>query len=143
MVLPLITSIPRCLRHGAPVLRIAYGIGCTTEVTRVVIPYTRIGIMGGVMLGLGRALGETIAVTFAQQRITGPAVCAGNDDLRDHRQRIHRSGRRPHTSLVALGLICSSSPSYPAIARYMLMRIDARAGLTDVDSYIASPEPQA
>ncbi len=44
----------------------AYGLGCTTwEVVRyVVIPYTRVGIVGGVMLGLGRALGETMAVTF-------------------------------------------------------------------------------
>ena len=50
-----------------PVLKeAAYGIGCTTwEVVRnVVIPYTRVGVIGGIMLGLGRALGETMAVTF-------------------------------------------------------------------------------
>ena len=44
----------------------AYGIGCTTweVVWNVVLPYTKIGVMGGIMLGLGRALGETMAVTF-------------------------------------------------------------------------------
>ena len=44
----------------------AYGVGCTTwEVVRyVVLPYARVGVIGGVMLGLGRALGETMAVTF-------------------------------------------------------------------------------
>ena len=44
----------------------SYGIGCTTWETiwHVVLPYTRAGVMGGIMLGLGRALGETMAVTF-------------------------------------------------------------------------------
>ncbi|MFM7341974.1 MAG: ABC transporter permease subunit, partial [Betaproteobacteria bacterium] len=44
----------------------AYGLGCTTwEVVRkVVLPYTQKGVIGGVMLGMGRALGETMAVTF-------------------------------------------------------------------------------
>ncbi|TIW23877.1 MAG: phosphate ABC transporter permease subunit PstC, partial [Mesorhizobium sp.] len=68
MVLPFITSITKDVFDTVPAVlkESAYGIGCTTwEVTRrVTIPYTRVGIMGGVMLGLGRALGETMAVTF-------------------------------------------------------------------------------
>src|SRR5206468_1017636 len=68
MVLPFITSISRDVFDAVPpVLKeAAYGIGCTTwEVVRyVVLPYTRVGVIGGVMLGLGRALGETMAVTF-------------------------------------------------------------------------------
>src|SRR5262249_21893081 len=68
MVLPFVTSISRDVFEAVPpVLKeAAYGIGCTTwEVVRyVVIPYTRVGVIGGVMLGLGRALGETMAVTF-------------------------------------------------------------------------------
>ena len=68
MVLPFITSISRDVFDAVPpVLKeAAYGLGCTTwEVVRnVVIPYTRVGVIGGVMLGLGRALGETMAVTF-------------------------------------------------------------------------------
>src|SRR5947199_900422 len=68
MVLPIITSISRDVFETVPDMlkEAAYGVGCTTwEVVRfVVIPYTRIGLLGGVMLGLGRALGETMAVTF-------------------------------------------------------------------------------
>ncbi|HLQ89640.1 MAG TPA: phosphate ABC transporter permease subunit PstC, partial [Xanthobacteraceae bacterium] len=68
MVLPFITSISRDVFEAVPpVLKeAAYGIGCTTwEVFRnVVLPYTRVGVIGGFMLGLGRALGETMAVTF-------------------------------------------------------------------------------
>src|SRR5262244_1878680 len=68
MVLPFVTSISRDVFDAVPpVLKeAAYGIGCTTwEVVRyVVLPYTRVGVIGGVMLGLGRALGETMAVTF-------------------------------------------------------------------------------
>src|SRR6266496_4813588 len=68
MVLPFITSVSRDVFEAVPpVLKeAAYGLGCTTwEVVRnVVVPYARVGIVGGIMLGLGRALGETMAVTF-------------------------------------------------------------------------------
>src|SRR5262245_55937017 len=68
MVLPFITSISRDVFEAVPpVLKeAAYGVGCTTweVVWHVVVPYTRVGIIGGVMLGLGRALGETMAITF-------------------------------------------------------------------------------
>src|SRR5205807_4347070 len=68
MVLPFITSISRDVFDAVPPMlkESAYGLGCTTwEVARyVVLPYTRVGVIGGVMLGLGRALGETMAVTF-------------------------------------------------------------------------------
>src|SRR5438094_6454291 len=68
MVLPFITAISRDVFDAVPpVLKEAtYGLGCTTwEVFKyVILPYTRVGVIGGVMLGLGRALGETMAVTF-------------------------------------------------------------------------------
>ena len=68
MVLPFITSITRDVFDTVPpVLKEAtYGLGCTTGevVTKVVLPYSRVGVIGGIMLGLGRALGETMAVTF-------------------------------------------------------------------------------
>ncbi|HEY7991125.1 MAG TPA: phosphate ABC transporter permease subunit PstC [Stellaceae bacterium] len=68
MVLPFIASVMRdVFQTVPPMLReSAYGIGATTtEVVRdIIVPYTRTGIIGGVMLGLGRALGETMAVTF-------------------------------------------------------------------------------
>jgi phosphate transport system permease protein len=68
MVLPFIAAVMRDVFDVTPpILReSAYGLGCTTwEVIRnVVLPYTQTGVIGGIMLGLGRALGETMAVTF-------------------------------------------------------------------------------
>lgn len=68
MVLPFVAAVMRdVFEIVPPILReSAYGLGCTTwEVVRkVVLPYTQKGVIGGVMLGLGRALGETMAVTF-------------------------------------------------------------------------------
>ena len=82
MVLPFITSITReVFETVPPVLKeAAYGIGCTRweVMRRVVIPYTRVGIIGGVMLGLGRALGETMAVTF----VIGNATASCRSSLR-------------------------------------------------------------
>jgi phosphate transport system permease protein len=68
MVVPFITSVMRdVFEIVPPVLKeSAYGIGCTTweVVTRIVLPYTQAGVVGGIMLGLGRAFGETIAVAL-------------------------------------------------------------------------------
>jgi phosphate transport system permease protein len=68
MVLPFVAAVMRdVFEIVPPVLReSAYGLGCTTwEVVRhIVLPYTQKGVIGGIMLGLGRALGETMAVTF-------------------------------------------------------------------------------
>ncbi len=68
MVLPFVAAVMRdVFEITPPILReSAYGLGCTTwEVVRkIVLPYTQKGVIGGVMLGLGRALGETMAVTF-------------------------------------------------------------------------------
>lgn len=68
MVLPFIAAVMRDVFEIVPAIlrESAYGLGCTTSevVRRVVLPYTQKGVIGGVMLGLGRALGETMAVTF-------------------------------------------------------------------------------
>ncbi|MDR1888211.1 MAG: phosphate ABC transporter permease subunit PstC [Zoogloeaceae bacterium] len=68
MIIPFIAAVMRDVFETTPPLlkESAYGLGATTwEVVRhVVLPYTRIGVLGGIMLGLGRALGETMAVTF-------------------------------------------------------------------------------
>ena len=68
MVLPFITAISRDVFLTVPVLlrESAYGMGMTTweVVWKIIVPYTRVGLVGGIMLGLGRALGETMAVTF-------------------------------------------------------------------------------
>jgi phosphate transport system permease protein len=68
MVIPFIASVMRDVFEVTPALlkESAYGLGATTweVVWKVVLPYTKTGVVGGVMLGLGRALGETMAVTF-------------------------------------------------------------------------------
>ena len=68
MIIPYISAVMRDVFEITPTLlkESAYGVGCTTwEVMwNVVLPYTKAGVVGGVMLGLGRALGETMAVTF-------------------------------------------------------------------------------
>jgi len=68
MIIPFIAAVMRDVFEVTPVLlkESAYGLGSTTweVVSKVVLPYTKSGVMGGIMLGLGRALGETMAVTF-------------------------------------------------------------------------------
>ena len=68
MVIPFIASVMRDVFEVTPPMlkESAYGLGATTweVVRRVVLPYTKAGVVGGIMLGLGRALGETMAVTF-------------------------------------------------------------------------------
>jgi phosphate transport system permease protein len=68
MVIPFIAATMRDVFETVPAVykESAYGVGCTTwEVMRsIVVPYTRVSVVGGIMLGLGRALGETMAVTF-------------------------------------------------------------------------------
>lgn len=68
MIIPFIASVMRDVFEVTPVLlkESAYGLGSTTweVVSKVVLPYTKAGVIGGIMLGLGRALGETMAVTF-------------------------------------------------------------------------------
>ena len=84
MVLPFIAAVMRdVFAIVPPILReSAYGLGCTTwEVVRyIVLPYTQKGVIGGIMLGLGRALGETMAVTFVignSQRISESLFAPG------------------------------------------------------------------
>jgi phosphate transport system permease protein len=85
MVLPFIAATMRDVFMTVPPVykESAYGVGCTTwEVMRsIVLPYTRTSVVGGIMLGLGRALGETMAVTFVignTNRITANLFGSGN-----------------------------------------------------------------
>src|SRR4030095_5126182 len=68
MIIPFIASVMRDVFEVTPAMlkESAYGVGATTweVVWNVVLPYTKVGVVGGIMLGLGRALGETMAVTF-------------------------------------------------------------------------------
>jgi phosphate transport system permease protein len=137
MVLPFITSISRDVFTAVPpVLKeAAYGLGCTTwEVVRyVVLPYARVGVIGGVMLGLGRALGETMAVTFVignAHRISGSLLAPGTTISATIANEFTEAVGDLYTSaLIALGLILFVITFIVlAAARYMLMRLNARIG---------------
>jgi phosphate transport system permease protein len=113
MVIPFIASVMRdVFEIVPPVLKeSAYGLGATTweVVWNVVLPYTRVGVIGGVMLGLGRALGETMAVTFVignAYRIRASLFEPGNsiasalaNEFNEAADPVHRA------ALIELGLV--------------------------------------
>jgi phosphate transport system permease protein len=137
MVLPFITSISRDVFDAVPsVLKeAAYGVGCTTwEVFRnVVLPYTRVGVIGGVMLGLGRALGETMAVTFVignAHKISASVLAPGTTISATIANEFTEAVGDIYTSsLIALGLILFVITFIVlTIARLMLARLERRIG---------------
>ncbi|HEY8606327.1 MAG TPA: phosphate ABC transporter permease subunit PstC [Noviherbaspirillum sp.] len=113
MIIPFIASVMRDVFEIVPAVlkESAYGLGCTRwEVVRqVVLPYTKTGVVGGVMLGLGRALGETMAVTFVignAHKLSWSLFAPGNsiastlaNEFAEAESMLHQS------SLFALGLI--------------------------------------
>jgi phosphate transport system permease protein len=137
MVLPFVTSISRDVFDAVPAVlkEAAYGIGCTTwEVARnVVLPYARVGVIGGLMLGLGRALGETMAVTFVignAHRISASVLAPGTTISATIANEFTEAVSDLYTSaLIALGLILFVITFLVlAVARYMLQRIERRIG---------------
>jgi phosphate transport system permease protein len=137
MVLPFITSISRDVFETVPpVLKeSAYGMGCTTwEVTRaIVLPYTSSGIIGGMMLGLGRALGETMAVTFVignAHKISGSVLSPGTTISATIANEFTEAVGDLYTSaLIELGLILFVITFIVlAAARYLLMRLEQQKG---------------
>ncbi len=113
MIIPFIASVMRDVFEIVPTVlkESAYGLGCTRwEVVRkVVLPYTRNGVVGGVMLGLGRALGETMAVTFVignAHDLSWSLFSAGNSISSTLANEFNEATSELHlSSLYALGLI--------------------------------------
>jgi phosphate transport system permease protein len=137
MVLPFVTSISRDVFSAVPpVLKeAAYGLGCTTwEVARnVVLPYTRVGVIGGIMLGLGRALGETMAVTFVignAHKVSASIIAPGTTISATIANEFTEAVGDIYTSsLIALGLILFVITFIVlSFARYLLLRIERRIG---------------
>ncbi len=137
MVLPFITAISRDVFNTVPQLlkEAGYGGGCTTwEVVRfIVIPYTRVGILGGVMLGLGRALGETMAVTFVignAHKISASLLAPATTISAVIANEFTEAVSDLYTSaLIELGLILFVITFFVlAVARFMLMRLEHQAG---------------
>jgi phosphate transport system permease protein len=137
MILPFIASVMRdVFEIVPPVLKeSAYGIGCTTweVVTRVVLPYTKTGVIGGIMLGFGRALGETMAVTFVignAHKLSGSLFAPGNSIASTLANEFGEAEIGAHySSLFALGLaLFIIAFIVLALAKFMLMRMEASQG---------------
>ena len=137
MILPFITSISRDVFDTVPpVLKeAAYGIGATTwEVVRnVVIPYTQVGVIGGIMLALGRALGETMAVTFVIGNATHIAQSINAQGTTISAMIANQFAEAEPgvftSSLLALGLILFVITFFVlAAANLLLLRLDRKKG---------------
>ena len=137
MVLPFIASVMRdVFEIVPPVLKeSAYGIGCTTweVVNKIVLPYTKTGVIGGIMLGLGRALGETMAVTFVignAHKLSASLFSPGNSIASTLANEFGEAEPGLHyASLFALGLaLFAITFVVLAIAKVMLARMEARQG---------------
>lgn len=137
MVLPFIASVMRDVFEVVPpVLKeSAYGIGCTTweVVNKIVLPYTKTGVIGGVMLGLGRALGETMAVTFVignAHKLSTSLFSPGNSIASTLANEFGEAEPGLHyASLFALGLaLFAITFVVLAIAKVMLARMEAGQG---------------
>jgi phosphate transport system permease protein len=136
MVIPFISAVTRDVFETVPdVLKeSAYGLGATTweVIWQVVVPYARTGMIGGIMLGLGRALGETMAVTFVignAHRIGSSLLAPGTTiSAAIANEFAEAVGALYTSSLVALGaLLFLITFAVIAVARFMLLRLERRA----------------
>ena len=137
MVIPFVASVMRDVFETVPpqLKESAYGIGCTTweVVTCVVLPYTRVGVIGGIMLGLGRALGETMAVTFVignANRIVGSLFAPGTSIASTLANEFGEASPGLYISaLFALGLVLFVITFLVlAMSRWLIRRSNAKQG---------------
>ena len=138
MILPFIASVMRDVFEIVPPIlkESAYGIGCTTweVVTKIVLPYTKTGVVGGVMLGLGRALGETMAVTFVignAHKLSPSLFSPGNSIASTLANEFGEAEPGLHyASLFSLGLaLFLITVVVLSLAKWMLIRAEAKKGM--------------
>ena len=132
MVIPFITAVMRDVFELVPPMlkESAYGLGATTweVVWNVVLPYTKVGVVGGIMLGLGRALGETMAVTFVignAHRLSASLMAPGNSIASALANEFTEAvGDLYYSALIELGLILFVITTIVlAISKFLLMRL--------------------
>jgi phosphate transport system permease protein len=137
MVIPFITAVMRDVFELVPPLlkESAYGLGATTweVVWRVVLPYTKVGVIGGIMLGLGRALGETMAVTFVignAHRLAASLNAPGNSIASALANEFTEAvGDLYFSALIELGLILFLITTIVlGLSKLLLMRLAKREG---------------
>ena len=137
MVIPFITAVMRDVFEIVPPMlkESAYGLGATTweVVWRVVLPYTKVGVIGGIMLGLGRALGETMAVTFVignAHRLATSLMAPGNSIASALANEFTEAvGDLYFSALIELGLILFLITTVVlALSKLLLMRLARSEG---------------
>jgi phosphate transport system permease protein len=137
MVIPFIASVMRDVFETTPAIlkESAYGLGATTweVVWNVVLPYTKAGVIGGIMLGLGRALGETMAVTFVignAYNISAKLFEPGNSIASSLANEFNEASDPAHLSaLITLGLtLFLLSFCVLSASRWMLSSLTKREG---------------
>ena len=137
MIIPFIASVMRDVFETVPaeLRESAFGVGSTTweVVWNVVLPLTRVGVMGGVMLGLGRALGETMAVTFVignAHELHWALFEPGNSIASTIANEFTEADGEVYTAaLIALGLLLFIITFIVlAVAKVMLLRMSRQAG---------------
>ena len=137
MVIPFIAAVMRDVFEIVPALHkeSAYGLGATTweVVWHIVLPYTKVGVIGGIMLGLGRALGETMAVTFVignAHDISASLFMPGSTIASVLANEFTEADGKLYTSsLVSLGLVLFLITFVVlAFAKLLLLRLTAREG---------------
>jgi phosphate transport system permease protein len=137
MVIPFITAVMRDVFELVPPLlkESAYGLGATTweVVWRVVLPYTKVGVIGGIMLGLGRALGETMAVTFVignAHRLATSLMAPGNSIASALANEFTEAvGDLYYSALIELGLILFLITTVVlALSKLLLMHLGRSEG---------------
>jgi phosphate transport system permease protein len=138
MVIPFITAVMRDVFEIVPPMlkESAYGLGATTweVVWRVVLPYTKVGVIGGIMLGLGRALGETMAVTFVignAHRLATSLMAPGNSIASALANEFTEAvGDLYYSALIELGLILFLITTVVlALAKLLLLRLARSEGV--------------
>jgi len=138
MVIPFITAVMRDVFEIVPPMlkESAYGLGATTweVVWRVVLPYTKVGVIGGIMLGLGRALGETMAVTFVignAHRLALSLNAPGNSIASALANEFTEAvGDLYYSALIELGLILFLITTVVlGLSKLLLMRLARHEGL--------------
>lgn len=136
MVMPFITAVMRDVFEVVPAMlkESAYGLGATTweVVWRVVLPYTKNGVIGGIMLGLGRALGETMAVTFVignAFNLPNSIFAPSNSIASALANEFNEAGGMQKSALLELGLILFLITTVVlAFSKLLLLRLQKGEG---------------
>ena len=136
MIIPFITAVMRDVFELVPPLlkESAYGLGGTTweVVWKVVLPFTKTGVVGGVMLGLGRALGETMAITFVignSYNLPASIFSPSNSIASALANEFNEAGGLQKSALLELGLILFLITTVVlALSKMMLLRLGKNEG---------------